>query len=210
MTTKTQISRRIRSGPKPSAINTRRGLTIHQGLVDRRAAVQSNKPPCAVPECPRGATTKGYCNKHYMRMRRRGDTSDRYLLADGTVGYATAHRRVSRLRGKARDQACVDCAAPAAEWSYEGGDPNELPGGHGPFSHDPAFYVARCLRCHRKRDARHRLIPGGLCKQGHLLDAATLRTFTKPNGMPSRACRKCNAASAKRRRQRKADAAVGA
>lgn len=34
---------RIRSGPKPSVTSTRRGLTLNQGLVDRRAAVQSTE-----------------------------------------------------------------------------------------------------------------------------------------------------------------------
>lgn len=72
----------------------------------------------------------------------------------GIVTYQTAHYRVRADRGKARDQACVDCGAQAAEWSYDGTDPDEVRGltadGRtvSAYSTDPAYYVPRCKHCH--------------------------------------------------------------
>ena len=37
-----------------------------------------NKPQdqCAAPECKEDATVKGYCRKHYQRIRRHGSTEN--------------------------------------------------------------------------------------------------------------------------------------
>lgn len=72
------------------------------------------------------------------------------------VGYTGAHRRVYKSRGPAREQACVDCSSQAEDWSYAGGDPDELTALKGgyllPFSLNPAFYVPRCRTCHHAHD----------------------------------------------------------
>lgn len=72
--------------------------------------------------------------------------------------YKTAHMRVYRDRGKASYQACVDCRAPADDWSYDGTDPDELLApqreGEAPmrYSAKPAHYSPRCKPCHRVYD----------------------------------------------------------
>ena len=72
--------------------------------------------------------------------------------------YKAAHRRVYRERGRAVYQACVDCGAPAEDWSYDGTDPAELEapqrGGETPmrYSGKPEHYSPRCKPCHRAFD----------------------------------------------------------
>lgn len=47
-----------------------------------------------------------------------------------------------KTKGKATDQACVDCGGTAQDWSFTG-----EPGG---FSADPDDYVARCKSSKRR------------------------------------------------------------
>lgn len=76
------------------------------------------------------------------------------------VNYAGAHRRVYKDKGPASDHACVDCGSTAADWSYDGLDPNELRGGpwNCPYSLSPDHYVARCKGCHGRADADSRKV----------------------------------------------------
>lgn len=87
------------------------------------------------------------------RMREGGGGQRRDI-----VTYAAAHRRIQRDRGLATTHKCMDCAGPAHEWSYLGGDPAELVGRNGKtvcaYSLNPAYYVARCRSCHRRADAQ--------------------------------------------------------
>ena len=70
------------------------------------------------------------------------------------VGYANAHWRVKSERGKASEHACVDCATPAQEWSYDHQDPDELTEDHPrtgepmAYSLDSSLYSPRCRSCH--------------------------------------------------------------
>lgn len=114
-------------------------------------------PVCSVEGCDRqanGRGARGLCHKHYQKWRRYGDPEagrDRWIGDD--VQYAGAHRRVVQARGKASLYACIDCGAPAAEWSYNGlGGDRERIGigqheGH-PFSLDISDYDPRCGPCH--------------------------------------------------------------
>jgi hypothetical protein len=72
------------------------------------------------------------------------------------ITYSGAHMRVRRERGLAGDYTCIDCGQQAAEWSYDGRDPNALIGtaqAEGkPFSTDPEHYVPRCKPCHLRYD----------------------------------------------------------
>lgn len=73
------------------------------------------------------------------------------------VKYGSAHRRVVKARGWAREHACHDCGDAAIDWSYQGGDPNELTADNkwkSRYSLNPTFYVARCRRCHNEHDKR--------------------------------------------------------
>lgn len=72
-------------------------------------------------------------------------------------GYAAAHIRVRTARGPASAQACVDCGEPAADWSYDGKDPNQLVAPHGickglAYSTSLDHYEPRCRPCHKRFD----------------------------------------------------------
>ena len=49
--------------------NAPQGLTLNRTELDWRAAMQST---CGAPDCPRPSKTRGLCNKHYERLRRKG------------------------------------------------------------------------------------------------------------------------------------------
>lgn len=77
------------------------------------------------------------------------------------VTYRTAHERIRIERGRAAEYQCADCDAPAAQWSYDKTDPDELrqPNSNGwsgvtelVYSLDPYRYQPRCLSCHLKFD----------------------------------------------------------
>lgn len=72
--------------------------------------------------------------------------------------YSTAHRRVASERGKAVMYPCVDCGAPADEWSYDHADENELQQDHRgrllTYSASPDHYDPRCRSCHLRFDRR--------------------------------------------------------
>ena len=131
------------------------------------------KPPCVVEGCESQSRWRGMCRPHFEACRKYGDPLIRKVGGvpkgtpqqgrppkGGIPGYDAAHRRVKRSRGLASAHRCVECAAPAAEWAYTGGDPDELttdptvrhehPGLL--YSLDPAMYVPMCVRCHRLKD----------------------------------------------------------
>ena len=131
--------------------------------------VRSEAPKeCAVDGCNSQSRKRNWCNKHYIRWQTHGDPE--YLLPPLTgfanpswkadeIGYTGAHRRVSRLRGKATQYQCIDCGDQACDWSYDNSDPNELIG-TGPwkgiaYSTDPSRYAPRCRPCHSKYDTAY-------------------------------------------------------
>lgn len=78
--------------------------------------------------------------------------------------YRASHHRVTARRGPARNYRCVDCPDVARDWSYDGGDANEVwsLAGHKStsptaYSTDPAYYVPRCRSCHQRHDRSARL-----------------------------------------------------
>jgi hypothetical protein len=119
---------------------------------------------CSVADCNTKAHARGWCTKHWNRWRRTGDPLG--LRQNGrpvkgeAPGYDAAHRRISRTMGTAKGFACVDCGNRADEWSYNGGDPDELitdPATRHEtaglrYSLDAAYYSPRCVRCHRAMD----------------------------------------------------------
>jgi len=78
-----------------------------------------------------------------------------------TAGVGQAHARVVAAKGKAKEHACVDCGAPACDWSYDGLDPDELvqvgrwDNGRR-YSLNVAHYHPRCRTCHRRYDVAMR------------------------------------------------------
>lgn len=80
--------------------------------------------------------------------------------------YRAAHRRITRVRGKAMDQPCTDCGLPADQWSYVGSSEFEQSGttpvinrkygktyqAHVSWSPSVWDYTPRCRPCHFKHD----------------------------------------------------------
>lgn len=90
---------------------------------------------------------------HVSRMLRDAGVSmrPRHPARRGDITYGAAHMRVRSDRGSARDHVCR-CGAQSAQWSYTHQDPNEMQSDLGPYSPDPAFYVALCVPCHKRDD----------------------------------------------------------
>lgn len=70
--------------------------------------------------------------------------------------YEVAHRKVMRARGKAKYWPCVDCDAPASDWSYDHSDPDELTEERfvngvlaqvKTYSANPDHYSPKCRKC---------------------------------------------------------------
>lgn len=127
------------------------------------------KATCSVEGCGRPVHAHSFCPKHLSRWEKHGDphhvpriTGRPWKGAQPTFG--AVHRRIRRSLGRAAARLCVDCLDVAAEWSYDGTDPNPLlevltPGGLPiAYSTDPDRYVPRCVPCHRRHDAAQRAV----------------------------------------------------
>lgn len=75
------------------------------------------------------------------------------------IGYAGAHDRVRKLRGRAADHLCQWCGKDAAYWAYDGRDKNEFRDQRGRYSLDVRRYVPMCIPCHGRFDAGRGLAP---------------------------------------------------
>lgn len=112
----------------------------------------SKGDPCTVTGCPRKQLARGVCAKHYAELPR--------LWTKGVVSrYNATHQRLKERHGPASNYGCVDCERQAEQWSYNGGDPDELletiRGTLVPYSLKDDYYSSRCIRCHRIHDKRH-------------------------------------------------------
>jgi len=80
--------------------------------------------------------------------------------SDEEVTYITVHVRLRTQRGRASDRACA-CGAPARQWAYQHGDPQERTGliggrqGWLTFSPNLDAYAPMCFPCHRRLDQQH-------------------------------------------------------
>lgn len=97
-----------------------------------------------------------------------------------STDYFAVHRRLGAELGPARWCRCVDCGRQAYDWSYEGGDPEELTTvltnnrGYSctaRYSLDPERYAPRCRPCHGVHDVPRR----SACKRGHAFAGANVR-----------------------------------
>jgi len=105
---------------------------------------------CQVPGCDRPYAAKGYCSRHYWMQWKHGEPEP--------GGYAFAHNKVYRLRGRATGYPCEHCGRPAKHWAYDHQDPDERfhPAGR-PYSVDPWHYLALCVSCHKILDSGERV-----------------------------------------------------
>jgi hypothetical protein len=110
---------------------------------------------CQFPGCAEPHDAGGYCNKHWRRQYKHGDPAhvEKAGWRGDAVGYTAMHERIYRMYGPAADHACQRCGGPATDWAYDHADPNERREvGKGPYSTDPAHYMALCHSCHMKLD----------------------------------------------------------
>lgn len=142
------------------------------------AAIAAAELLCTVRGCDRPRHTNGrggrypLCGAHRSRKQRHGDVmADKPLRArsdwrpEEPCGYHTAHTRIHSNRGPASAHPCVDCGAPAEEWSYNHSGRYELTEVRHiqsrtttvTYSTDPAEYDPRCRPCHRRQDSLHAL-----------------------------------------------------
>ncbi len=126
-------------------------------------AVRSTRT-CSIEGCDNPHEARGWCSKHYQRWQVHGDPE--MSLVD-LNSYGAVHARIRRLRGPARAHRCYYCGDPAAEWSYDHADAEELiglnEGRYIRYSTDLERYVPACRTCHRRID-RWR-VP--YCRFGH-------------------------------------------
>lgn len=111
-------------------------------------------------ELPRGYKAQVIIER-YVPVRRRSGHRDQSGTKNAAwrgddLSYTAAHYRVTQRRGRASRHACLDCSAPAQEWSYIGGCPREKrdPLRGSPYSPNPEMYVPRCKSCHTKLDRK--------------------------------------------------------
>ena len=116
---------------------------------------------CAVSGCADLAVGRGYCNRHYLRLRSYGsvDHVTPRPVRDGhwawkgdEAGYGSIHQRLRVERGPASAQGCVDCGGQAHHWSFDYTDLDAHLSAWGPYSSDLDCYQPRCASCHRKFD----------------------------------------------------------
>lgn len=110
---------------------------------------------CAVDDCPRPLSRRGWCEMHYRRWQRSGTTTGTGKTGrprGDDASYNAVHLRLGRERGKAREHSC-SCGREAQTWSYDHGDSAALLDERGrPYSTDLDHYQPLCVPCHNRRD----------------------------------------------------------
>lgn len=128
------------------------------GQVVRRGPKQVKR--CDVDGCSAPHYCGGYCTRHYQQVKSRGEIEPPRILGPehqswrgDQITYRSAHNRVERAYGPARNHSCVDCDGAARHWSYNHTDADEKIGGTGqPYSVNPEHYSPRCVLCHKRFD----------------------------------------------------------
>jgi hypothetical protein len=112
---------------------------------------EPNPSQCVMDDCERSPIARGLCPMHYHRWERLGDPS--VTLHADQRSYSAMHMWIRSQRGQARDHQCVDCSAPADDWSYDHADPDEVFDERGfTYSRKVEHYAPRCKPCHRRFD----------------------------------------------------------
>jgi hypothetical protein len=121
------------------------------------------RKPCEVEGCTKNARPRSLlCDGHQKRRNATGSVgSPETLVHNGPdSGYHAAHKRLMRVRGKAKLYVCSQCGdRQAKDWAYLHGSPGGKPAGvtasgtpHGPYSLDPDHYAPMCKPCHKAYD----------------------------------------------------------
>ena len=133
---------------------------------DPAVAPEGGRNLCIINECGKYVVSHGFCYVHSQRYKKHGDPnvvkpapsgaeSPHWKGADAT--YNSVHYRIRSHYGSARDYACVDCDGPAAQWSYDGLDPEQRYDTETgcAYTHKPEHYAPRCIPCHVAYDRQH-------------------------------------------------------
>lgn len=118
--------------------------------------------------CGAGCNTKRFrcssCDKPVWRSSTSGtEVVCRECRSAAQIQYRSAHARVTRFRGRARDHQCARCGEQAENWAYDHEDPEELTEylpdekrrGWRSYSANPDNYLPLCRPCHHKFDVAH-------------------------------------------------------
>jgi hypothetical protein len=112
---------------------------------------------CAAWGCDRAVKAKGWCLKHYRRVKRHGDPSVR-AKGDSMTSNAV-HLRLGRAKGPADQFPCYIawCDEQAKDWAYDHSDPDPLVSRnrHGrvfEYSADFERYIPLCRSHHSLLD----------------------------------------------------------
>lgn len=125
-----------------------------------RPAKQAHCDQCELP-----VVSRNMCKAHYSKWWKDNSTTtfdpDR-KNAKAVIGYAGAHYRVIRTKGKAQNFPCVDCGGSAKDWSLNVDadirvDTTTVNAGQW-YSMDVDDYAARCRLCHFSYDIKHGLM----------------------------------------------------
>lgn len=127
-------------------------LTVKRNGVDFNVASS-----CSVEGCDRKSASRKLCSLHLARFLKHGNTDTLGAMGRPLKGnaptFTAVHKRLERTRGRACHLTCIDCGGTAREWSYSGGDTEQLVSPNGSaYSTDLSLYVPRCVPCHRKFD----------------------------------------------------------
>lgn len=122
-----------------------------QARVRCRCACGTERDAVWPSDLVNGKTTSCGCTR-LEGVRQAGPLRRREIIS-----YFGVHRRIKRDRGLATTHRCIDCDQPAQQWSYDGGDPDELyydpPGKRRlAYSMDQEWYSPRCRSCHYLHD----------------------------------------------------------
>lgn len=141
-----------------------RGRTLYDVDAALECAASRGYRPertCSVMGCDGRHEAKGYCGKHYARVKMHG-SPDVVRPPSPDVGYDGVHHRLRKARGKASTHACHYCGDQASDWAYDHSDPDEKVNGRGsPYSTDLERYKPLCSTCHRYLDNRYATLRAG-------------------------------------------------
>lgn len=121
-----------------------------------------NTQLCSVRGCARGVEANEFCRMHYRRWLRSGNTDEpdpsrTNVNIRDVISYVSAHKRVYRTKGAARDQLCATCGAQATNWAYMNSDPDEqFAPNEGHYSLKIEHYAPLCTDCHTRADRARR------------------------------------------------------
>jgi len=114
---------------------------------------------CIIDECEKYVVSRGLCYLHNTRKRVHGDPHVVQAAPSGESShhwkgpeatYSSIHYRIRKLYGSAENHDCIDCGGMAAQWSYDGLDPEQRfdPDKGCAYTHNLEHYAPRCIPCH--------------------------------------------------------------